>query len=97
LDDINTLKAELERLRREYATFVIEVWHIASEPHPEGFEAPGVLDGQVGALLEAAWRCDVGECEQCGAWAPLRPRPVGIVEGSEPVKGTQTCAWGCSK
>jgi hypothetical protein len=75
------LKAELESLRKEYATFALEVNELATQSHPDGFEAPGVLDDEVGALMKY-WRHPIGECAKCGARAPLS-------EGR--------CAWGCGK
>jgi hypothetical protein len=74
------VKAEFERLRKEYATFALLVSELATQSHPDGFETPGVLEDEVGALLKY-WRHEIGECTYCGARAPLS-------EGR--------CAWGAS-
>ena len=61
------LRLELDRLRKEYATFVLLVTELEAK---FGFETPCVRDDGVGQLM----RCfgyDIGECKQCGCDAPL--------------------------
>jgi hypothetical protein len=59
-------KQQLERVRKEYATFAIE----ASELERAGREPPGVLDDAVGALMRF-FRYPIAECRRCEARAPL--------------------------
>lgn len=61
------LRADLDRLRKEYATFALEVSELALRA---GFEAPGVLDDSVGELMKF-WRHEIGECARCQCRAPL--------------------------
>jgi hypothetical protein len=70
------LRAELDRLRKQFATFALEVGELAIQA---GFEAPDVLDDNVGVLMKF-WRLDIGECTRCKSRALL---DCGL------------CAWGC--
>jgi hypothetical protein len=65
--DAPRLRAELDRLRKQFATFALEVSKLAIRA---GFEAPGVLDDGVGALMKF-WRHPIGECSPCHCRAPL--------------------------
>ena len=61
------LRAELDRVRKEFATFVLEV---SALEHDHDIDVPCVRDDGVGALMHY-FRHDIGECSRCKCRAPL--------------------------
>ena len=77
----------LTMVLREYATWVIEAWHVYQSPlehHPlasPGFE---ITDPHALAFVQRYLHHHVGICEGCGRKAPLIALDNAF------------CAWGCS-
>lgn len=74
--------ARLQKLEREYAVAILETLS------REG-RAPKVVDHAVAILARDYAHLPIGDCESCGARAPLTGG-----DGSE--RGTSVCAWGCA-
>lgn len=73
--------ARLQKLEREYAVAVLET--LSSEGR-----APKAVDQAVATLARDYAHLPIGDCESCGARAPLTGG-----DGSE--RGASVCAWGC--
>lgn len=80
-----SLRADVEQLRRQFATFCLDLMR---SPGAEHMPPEVHIPDEVRELLSKHVTCPIGKCDRCGERAPLQAWFLETHDG-------RLCAWDC--